>query len=54
MTSDLCKTGFGAVAMIKSKHTTIDTEQEMTGVISNLILRPEKLCSPQPAHISQQ
>ena len=54
MTSDLCKTGVGAVAMIKNKHNTIiNRQQEMKGVISNLIPRSEKLCSAQQAHMSQ-
>lgn len=45
-TSYLCKAGFSAVAVIKSKYRSkINVEKEMRVVVSILIPRFEKLCS---------
>jgi hypothetical protein len=50
MTSHLCKSGFGTVAIIKSKHSKkkkkkVNIEETIRREISNLIPTSEKLCS---------
>lgn len=50
--SCLCKFGFSAIAVIKTKHCMrINMEQNLRVVVSNLIPRVEKLCSVQKVDI---
>ena len=52
-TSYLCKAGFSAVAIIKSKyHNKIDIERNMCVAISNIAPRFNKMCIEQQAHCS--
>ena len=51
--SYLCKAGFSAVAVIKSKYRNkIDIERDMRVAISNIAPRFNKICIEQQAHCS--
>ena len=52
-TSHLCKAGFSAVAVIKSKYRNkIDIERDMCVAMSNIAPRFKKMCIEQQAHCS--
>ena len=52
-TSYLCKAGFSAAAVIKSKYRNkIDIQRDMCVAISNIAQRFNKMCIQQQAHCS--